>query len=128
MGTIQCKHTMTRIMVHPGRETLAVTKTGEDLPTEEILGEDIMEVTEVIAGEDKTMDTKVDTMEAMAKDGMISVDEAMEAEIAIKVGDLGMETKIKTKMIREIIVIIITIEKTENNVKTGNQTDKFCPD
>ena len=87
-----------------------------------------MEVTEVIAGEDKTMDTKVDTMEAMAKDGMISVDEAMEAEIAIKVGDLGMETKIKTKMIREIIVIIITIEKTENNVKTGNQTDKFCPD
>ena len=34
-------------------------------------------------------------------------------------------------MIREIIMtimIIMTIEKTEDNVKTSNQIDKFCPE
>ncbi len=124
MGMTQLKHSTTRVMVHLGRETLAVTKTGEALPIEEILGEDIMEVIEVTTGEDRTTDTKVDTMVVMAKDRIISVHEATEAEITIEVGNLGMETEIKTKMKGEIIVTIMT---TENNVRTGNQTDKFCP-
>ena len=56
---------------------------------------------------------------------MISVDEAVEEETTIEVGNLGMETEIKTKMIKEIIMTIVT---TENNVKTDNQIGKFCPD
>ncbi len=47
METIQLKPTMTKVIVHCSKETLEVTKTKEVLPTEEILGEDLMEVTEV---------------------------------------------------------------------------------
>ncbi len=116
---------MTRIMVHLGKETLVVTTTEEALPTEKILEEDIMKVTKVTTGEDETADIEVDTIGAMAKDRMISVDKAMQAETTIEAGDHGMETETKTKIIREIIE---TIVKTENNMRTSNQTDKYCPD
>ena len=67
MGMTQFKHSTTKVMVHLGRETLAVTRTGEALPIEATLEEDIVEVTEVTAGEEETMDTEVVTMEAMDK-------------------------------------------------------------
>ena len=129
MERTQLKPTMTKAMVHHGRETLEVTKTKEVLPTEEISGEDLAEVIEVTTREEETMDIAVDSMEDMAKDGMISVVKAMEVETISEVGVIGMETEIK--MIREIIMTIMTIkiiEKTEDNVKTNNQIDKFCLD
>ena len=71
---------MTKAMVHHGKETLEVTRTEEVLPTEEISGEDLMEVTEVITGEEETMGIAVDSMEDMARDGMISVVKTKEVE------------------------------------------------
>ena len=38
MGMTQLKHSMIKIVVHLGRETLVVTKTGEALLIEETLG------------------------------------------------------------------------------------------
>ena len=129
MEMTQHKPTVTKAMVHCGRETLEVTKTKEVLPTEEISGEVLIEVTEVTIGEEETTGIMVDSMEDVAKDGMISVVKATEAETTTEEGAIGMETE--TKMIREIIMTILTImtiEKTEDNMKTNNQTDKFCPD
>ncbi len=62
-------------------------------------------------------------MEDVARDRMISMVKAAEVETTTKAGIIGMETE--TKMIRETIV---TIEKTEDNVRTNNQINKFCPD
>ncbi len=126
MGMTQLRLTTTKTMVHQGRETLAVTRTAEVLPTKETLGEDLVEVTEVTAGEEETTGITVDTTEDVAKDGMITVVEAMEVETTTEVGIIGME--IESKMIRETIVTTVTIGKIEDKEKTNNQTDKFCPD
>ena len=87
-----------------------------------------MEVTRVTAGKAETMGIEVDTMEAADKDKMISIVEATEADTTIEEDTLGMETEIKVKMNKEIIVTIMTIMRTEISVKTDNQIDKFCPD
>ena len=102
-----------------------VQKTGHEAGMDEER-EDLMEVLEVAAGEEQTMGIMVDSMEDMAKDGMTSVVKAAEAETTTKTGIIGMGTEIK--MIGETTVTTMIVEKTEENEKTNNQIDKFCPD
>ena len=134
MGMTQLKHSMTKTMVHLGRENLAVTQTEEVLPIEETLEGDTMEVTRVTTGKEGTTGIEVDTIEAVDRDEATFMVEAMEVDTTIKEDVLGMETEIKVKMNDEIIMTIVTIEitmtimRTESNVKTDNQIDKFYPD
>ena len=97
---------------------LVVTRTAEVLPTKEIQGEDLVEVTEVTAGEEETMGIAVDTTEVITKDKMITVVEAAETETTTGEDIIGMETE--TKMIRETIMTTMTIEKTEETIKQAN--------
>ena len=120
MGTTQFKHSMTKIVVHLGKETLAVTQTKEALPTEETPEGDTVEVTRVTTGVAEIMVIEVDTMQAADKDKMISIVKGAETGTVIEEDALGMETEIKVKMKEEIIVTIVTIEKTEISVKTDN--------